>query len=74
MQNSLCTLCDRRNITNIEKYLSRTRVSIVKFIVENNVEYSYSTKYSTMNPTILNNGINIKIAIYSIEYFGMSFS
>ena len=73
MQNSLCTLCDRRNITNIEKYLSRTRVSIVKFIVENNVEYSYSTKYSTMNPTILNNGINIKIAIYFIEYFGMSF-
>ena len=73
MQNSLCTLCDRRNITNIEKYLSRTRVSIVKFIVENNVEYSYSTKYSTMNPTIFNNGISKKIAIYFIEYFGMSF-
>ena len=50
-----------------------SRVSIVKFIVENNVEYYYSTKYSTMNPTIFNNGINIKIAIYFIEYFGMSF-
>ena len=74
MQNSLCTLCDRRNITNIEKYLSRTRVSIVEFIVENNFEYSYLTKYSIMNPTIFNNGMNTKIAIYFIEYFGMSYS
>ena len=51
-----------------------SRVSIVEFIVENNVEYSYSTKYSTMNPTIFNNGIKIKSSIYSIGYFGMSFS
>ena len=39
------------------------RVSIVEFIVENNVEYHYSTKYSTINPTIFNNGIKIKIRI-----------
>ena len=69
MQNSLCTLCDRRNITNIEKYLSRTRVSIVKFIVENNVEYSYSTKYSTMNPTIFNNGFFKKSLSFIVRYF-----
>ena len=50
-----------------------SRVSIVEFIVENNVEYYYSTK-STMNPTIFNNGIEIKSSIYSIGYFGMSFS
>ena len=31
------------------------RVSIVKFIVE----YQYLTKYSTMNPTIFNNSMNI---------------
>ena len=40
---------------------------LVEFIVENNVEYVYLTKYSTMNPTIFNNGMNMKIAIYSIE-------
>ena len=51
-----------------------SRVSIVEFIVENNVEYYYSTKYSTMNPTIFNNGINTKISIYSMGFFGMSFT
>ena len=50
------------------------RVSIVEFIVENNVEYHYSTKYSTINPTIFNNGIKIKISMFSIGYFGISFS
>ena len=45
-----------------------SRVSIVEFIVEKNVEYSYSTKYSTMNPTIFNNGINIKMSEFHSHY------
>ena len=46
-----------------------SRVSIVEFIVENNVEYSYSTKYSTMNPTIFNNGFFKKSLSFIVRYF-----